>query len=216
MLAAWAIGCVASVASISCERLATGAGPLARTEEARFAAFEATAENEVRIVVFVDVECAACRSLVPQYIELVRQLESEAPRPTVALEMRHFPLEGECNPFWLTTAATLGCEAAAVIQAKMSSEPAAALTTWRRLLEGTPPPSLEALLRISNVEIAEFRIQYQELLTQVSADAELGGVNGVMATPTVFVNGLRLRAPAANELLQAIRQEASRLSSATP
>jgi NhaA family Na+:H+ antiporter len=155
------------------------------------------ADAAVTVVEYADVECPYCRRLHPVLREVLAQ------RPAVRLVYRHFPLVQE-HPHGYSAA--LALEAAAQygrfweLHDRLLSEPAR--LGRRGLVEHATDLGLdpEELLRpVSEQHDAKVREDFQS-----------GVDSGVLGTPGVFVDGLRLlRTPTLAQLLDAVDRAAA-------
>jgi protein-disulfide isomerase len=108
--------------------------------------------------------------------------------------VKHYPLEAECNPAAAGGNHYASCEAAAGVLMAGAKGLGKKLEDW--LFEHLGPPVLtpqqvkDAVRTIGGV--TDFDAQYPKVIEQVKADASLGTLLQVDATPTFFINGRRL------------------------
>ena len=108
--------------------------------------------------------------------------------------LRHFPLEGECNPYAPQGGHSASCEAAAaVVQARQTGK-AEKMTDWLFAHQDTLTPSGVRVAARDIGGIADFNGGYAQALKEVTADANLGGRIGVTSTPTIVLNNRKLPA----------------------
>ena len=67
---------------------------------------------KVALVIFSDFQCPHCRKAHEEYRSLIAKWASN---PQVHFVLRHFPLEGECNPYAPQGGHSASCEAAAAV-----------------------------------------------------------------------------------------------------
>jgi hypothetical protein len=153
---------------------------------------ELRAGEGLKVVVFTDHQCPACIGLVPQYRDVVSALRLRG--FAVDLAIRAFPLEAECNDVTGVTVHPFACEAAAAAQLVSLAAPANAVDFEEWLYATGKNLSRDSIrTELSRLRLdAQFDTRYEELLQSVREDASLGRRAGVYATPTVFLNGVKL------------------------
>lgn len=145
----------------------------------------------VQMVVFSDLECPACRRLRPILESLPEKYPDE-----VSIVFKHFPGNADCNPgtekylhegacraAWLAEAARLQghfWETHDAIYDAGAAPPEDGLEVWA----GALPVDTEKLLSDFTSDAVGARV-YE--------DASLGVELGVKGTPTVFINGRRIK-----------------------
>jgi protein-disulfide isomerase len=144
---------------------------------------------KVVVVKFNDYQCPLCGLTYNAYKPVFQKQSKD-----VRFVVKHYPLEGECNPGAPGGTHRASCEAAAAVimaKAKGTSEK---LEDW--LFSHLGPPMLtpdqvkQAARDVAGIQ--DFDAQYPEVLKQVRADAALGDQLKVNSTPTFFINGRRL------------------------
>jgi protein-disulfide isomerase len=166
----------------------------------------------IRIVVFTDYQCPSCAASIPSAQVLVRDASR---RWNVPIEMvvEDFPLELECNDSVERDTHPASCEAAAAVRlarAKHGADAAARLERafYRR---GNALLAIEVFDDLERVGLlAEFREKYASLITDIRRAARRAADEGVLGTPTYFVNGVRL--PSSDLLERALHHESKRLA----
>lgn len=153
--------------------------------------------GEIQVVIYTDYQCPFCRDAIPAARALVDQLRAAGSQ--IALELRDFPLEPECNGSDMPEMHVMACEAAAAakfVRDRRSAADADALSRW--MYGRGPSLSMGTLsARLQTYGLAEeFEQQYPAIRAAVASEAQLGRTLGVRATPTYFVNGVRLQAGA--------------------
>jgi uncharacterized membrane protein/protein-disulfide isomerase len=146
---------------------------------------------KVLVVKFNDYQCGACKLSHDLYKGV---LAKHTATKQVRYVVKHFPLEGECNPAAATGNHYASCEAAAGVLMARAKGTAGKLEDW--IFQNIGPPVLtpaqmkEAARTVGGV--TDFDAQYSRVLEEVKADAGLGQLLRVDQTPTFFINGRRL------------------------
>jgi protein-disulfide isomerase len=171
--------------------------------------------RDVTLVAVTDYQCPSCRLVEARYRDVIRQAEDKYGDRFIFIR-RDFPLEGECNP----TIAARGeggvhlaaCEAAAAVRlaGQVSDQLQEAIVDW--LWTNQRELDREMIFEAAEQEFQlDLASRYGFLLPCISADAASAGRASVIATPTHFLNGTRLRGLSAGGLAEAIDLEISRL-----
>ena len=148
---------------------------------------------KVVIVKFNDYQCPACGLTHNIYKPVIAKYTSSG-AGDVRYVLKHFPLEGECNPAMARMNHYGSCEAAAGVIMARAHGTSQKLEDW--LFSNLGPPMLtsvqirEAARDIGGVK--DFDAQYSKVLEEVRADAAMGAALKVGGTPTFFVNGRRI------------------------
>ena len=146
---------------------------------------------KVVVVKFNDYQCGACKLTHDVYKSV---LDKYTATKQVRYVVKHFPLEGECNPAAASMNHYAACEAAAGVIMARAKGTAGKLEDW--IFQNIGPPMLssqqvkDAVRTIGGVN--DFDAQYARVIEEVKADASLGNLLGVNSTPTFFINGRRL------------------------
>lgn len=138
----------------------------------------------LQIVEFVDFQCPFCR----RYHEVLDSLMSIQP-DDLSVVYRHLPLS--MHPAAAPAAALAECGAergtfGPVADALYARQDELGDVAWDSLLSGLPPGEVLELTQCMTSE---------EMGRSVDLDRRLASSMGVVATPTVFVNGYRFRTP---------------------
>jgi uncharacterized membrane protein/protein-disulfide isomerase len=141
---------------------------------------------QVLIVKFNDYQCPSCRQTYMEYKGILAKYQNN---PKVRFVTMDFPLDSECNTAGIHGSA---CEAAAAV--RMAKAKGKGVEMEEYLFSNqekfTPAWVKDAAKRVAG--IADFDAEYPKVLEQVKADAALGRQLDVQATPTFFVNGLKI------------------------
>lgn len=149
---------------------------------------------KVLVIKFNDYQCPPCRQSFEAYKGIVAKYEATG---EVKFVLKHFPLEGECNPAAPQGGHLAACEAAAAVNMARSRGTADKLEQWLFDHQGTgradqltPAQVRQAAQDVGGIQ--EFAAQYDRVLAEVRNHAEMGRLLGVESTPTFFINGRRI------------------------
>jgi uncharacterized membrane protein/protein-disulfide isomerase len=142
---------------------------------------------QVLIVKFNDYQCPSCRQTYMEYKGILAKYQNDSKVRFVTMD---FPLDSECNSGGGIH--NSACEAAAAVRmAKAKGKgPEMEEYLFSNQEKFTPAWVKDAAKRVAG--ITDFDAQYPKVLEQVKADAALGRQLEVQATPTFFVNGLKI------------------------
>jgi len=142
---------------------------------------------QVLIVKFNDYECPSCRQTYMEYKGILSKYRND---PKVRFVTMDFPLDSECNAGGGIHAAA--CEAAAAVRmAKAKGKgPEMEEYLFSNQEKMTPTWVKDAVRQVA--QVTDFDAQYPKVLEQVKADAALGRQLDVQATPTFFINGIKI------------------------
>jgi uncharacterized membrane protein/protein-disulfide isomerase len=141
---------------------------------------------QVLIVKFNDYQCPSCRQTYMEYKGILAKYQNN---PKVRFVTMDFPLDSECNTAGIHASA---CEAAAAVRmAKAKGKgPEMEEYLFSNQEKFTPTWVKDAAKQVAG--ITDFDAEYPKVLEQVKADAALGRQLDVQATPTFFINGLKI------------------------
>jgi protein-disulfide isomerase/uncharacterized membrane protein len=145
----------------------------------------------VRIVVFSDFQCPACALLARELMKIAPLFSHDA-----ALVFKHLPLDSDCNPMLTTSLHPRACAAGRAAEAARQQG-----KFWEfhdaLFLTGVPDndsdlAGLAAAVGCDSLLILEtlYSENTQDALTR---DINLARELGIAGTPTVYINGRRLR-----------------------
>jgi protein-disulfide isomerase len=148
---------------------------------------------KVHVVIFSDYQCPHCLAAHQAYRPV---LAKYAAGGQVKFQLKHFPLEGECNSHAPGGTHSAACEAAAAVVLAGATGNADKMDDWLFANQATLTPSLvrEAAKTVGGID--DFNGGYVKALETVTADANLGALLGVTSTPTLFINSRKLPAGA--------------------
>lgn len=153
--------------------------------------FTGKKENPVHIVVFFDFNCGACHRAITLLNELALKYKD-----TVALYLRHFPLDGACNRFIEHTKDGASCKASEVAYTLYGSKAyrdyVMQLVSYRGKVD---EDVVNATLRDLKIEYGTVNklLKNVEIKRKLQKDIELGGKLKVHATPTIIINNTMLK-----------------------
>ena len=145
----------------------------------------------VRIVVFSSFQCPACATFAQTTHRLSEQFGNK-----LGIVFKDFPLGKDCNPKLIREMQPRACAAA------YAAEAAHRQNGFWRYHDGIFSSSLREsdddlmqIARLSGVDFQRWDADRRspDVQMKVKADAALGGVLGVDGTPSVFLNGRRVR-----------------------
>ena len=141
---------------------------------------------QVVIVKFNDYQCPSCRQTYMEYKGILAKYQNN---PKVRFVTMDFPLDSECNTAGIHGSA---CEAAAAVRMAKAKGKGAEMEEYlfSNQEKFTPSWVKDAAKQVAG--ITDFDAEYPKVLEQVKADAALGRQLDVQATPTFFINGLKI------------------------
>ena len=142
---------------------------------------------QVLIVKFNDYQCPSCRQTYMEYKGILAKYQNN---PKVRFVTMDFPLDSECNAGGGIH--NSACEAAAAVRMAKAKGKGSEMEEYlfSNQEKFTPTWVKDAAKRIAGV--TDFDAEYPKVLEQVKADAALGRQLDVQATPTFFINGLKI------------------------
>ena len=143
------------------------------------------------VVKFNDYQCPPCRATYMEYKGIFAKYESSQPG-AVRLVLKDFPLESECNASITTDLHASACEAAVAVRLAREHGRAEQLEQWIFDNQSRLTPQLVREGARDVGQVTNFDARYQTTLEAVKADIAYGRELGVTATPTFFINGVRI------------------------
>lgn len=145
----------------------------------------------VVIVKFNDYQCPPCGQTYRSYKPILAKYQAEAPG-RVRFVSKDYPIDPECNRNTPGGGHFAACEAAVAVRLAREHNRAEALEDW--LFANQPTLTPDAVKRAAREigGVTDFEARYAAVLEQVKADIALGGLLNVRATPTFFINGVRV------------------------
>lgn len=143
-------------------------------------------ECPVHITVFFDFNCSACH----RAINMLHELAVKYPE-TVALYVRHYPLDGTCNRFIKNKNDGSSCHASAIAYTLYGSasfkDYILQLISHRGKVDAEVIRNVVEHLKYNYNELSHLA-QKQEVFSHLQKDILLGGKLGIHATPTIIIN----------------------------
>jgi uncharacterized membrane protein/predicted DsbA family dithiol-disulfide isomerase len=142
---------------------------------------------QVLIVKFNDYQCPSCRQTYMEYKGILAKYQNN---PKVRFVTMDFPLDSECNAGGGIH--NSACEAAAAVRMAKAKGKGSEMEEYlfSNQEKFTPTWVKDAAKQVAGV--TDFDAEYPKVLEQVKADAALGRQLDVQATPTFFINGLKI------------------------
>jgi uncharacterized membrane protein/protein-disulfide isomerase len=161
---------------------------------------------KVVVIKFNDYLCPPCRQTYMEYKPILAKWQASHPG-AVKFVTKDFPLDPECNVNTPGGQHLAACEAAAAVRMARDRGRGEALEEW---LFDNQPSMTPAMVRegAKNVgKVPDFEERFPRVLELVKGDIALGAQLGVHATPTFFINGVRIPGLRAEFFDAAIRYE---------
>jgi protein-disulfide isomerase/uncharacterized membrane protein len=146
---------------------------------------------KVLIVKFNDYQCPPCRMTYEQYKPVIAKYQSMYPGK-VKFVTKDFPLDPECNSSTPSGMHQSSCEAAAAVRLARAKGRGEAMEEWLFSNQPQLTPDLVKQAARSVGGVTDFDVQYAKTLDLVKSDIALGVSLQVHATPTFFINGVRI------------------------
>jgi len=166
---------------------------------------------KVLIVDFSDFQCPYCRQAFVSLKPIIAKYNAQQAN-TVRLVLKDYPLDSECNVNVQNGGPhPSACEAAVAVRLARGHNREDALEEWLFAnQEGMTPDTVKKAAREVG-QVTDFDAKYTSLLELVKGDIAFGKSLGVQATPTLFINGVRIAGVLAPQYLdQAIALELQR------
>jgi protein-disulfide isomerase len=167
----------------------------------------------VVILKFNDYQCPGCGQTYRDYKPVLAKWAKEQPGK-VKFIAKDFPLERECNQFVGQDLHLGACEGAVAVRLAREKGKGEAMEDW--LYANQPAMNPDSVKKaagsVGGVALGDFEKRYAGTLELVKADIAQGAQLKVGATPTFFVNGMRLPGLRAEFFDAAIAWELRRLS----
>jgi uncharacterized membrane protein/protein-disulfide isomerase len=143
------------------------------------------------VVRFSDYLCPACAQAYFSERSVLAKYQSLYPG-AVRLVAKNYPLQTECNPNLPRDVHTASCAAAAAVIMARAHGRAEALADWfySNQIMLSPATVREAARTVG--QVMDFDSEYAHAMEEVKTDVGLGHLLGVTATPTFFINGVKV------------------------
>jgi uncharacterized membrane protein/protein-disulfide isomerase len=147
-----------------------------------------SAGTKVLIVKFSDFQCPACRQAYISLKPVLAKYQGQG----VEFVKKHYPLEGECNPYAAGMNHFASCEAAAAYEMAKGTPNLAKLDDWLFNHQQSLTRDVVRQAAEEQAGIKDFDARYEATLQTVKTDASLGKLLGVSQTPTIYINGRKI------------------------
>ena len=175
----------------------------------------------VLVVIFSDYQCPGCRAVHFGY-EPVFAKYKDHPND-LKFVLKHFPLNPQCNAAVHGIVHPASCAAAAAAEMARGNGSFDKLSDWFFVHQDELSPATVRRAAREVGGISDFDARYASVIPAVEKDASAGAALGVDQTPTIIINGHKLRAvtpPAFDALidmeLKRVKQSVSNKPQAVP
>ena len=167
---------------------------------------------KVLIVDFSDFQCPYCRQAYAALKPIIDKYNAQQPN-TVKLVLKDFPLDSKCNANVQNGGPhPSACEAAVAVRLAKAKNRDEALEAWffsDHQTEMTSETVRKAAREVG--QVTDFDAKYASTIDAVKGDIAFGHTLDVSATPTMFINGVKIAGVLAPQYLdQAIAFELQR------
>jgi len=165
----------------------------------------------VLIVDFSDFQCPFCRQAYYSLKPILAKYNAQQPG-LVRLVLKDYPLDSECNPNVQNGGPhPSACEAAVAVRLARARNREDAMEEWLFSNQPSLTPQLVRQAAHDVGQVNDFEAKYASTLELVKSDINFGHTLGVNATPTIFINGVKIAGVLAPQYLdQAIAFELQR------
>ena len=146
---------------------------------------------KVLIVKFNDYQCPPCRMTYEQYKPVIAKYQGLYPGK-VKFVTKDYPLDPECNVNVPTGMHQSACEAAVAVRLARAKGRGEAMEEWLFSNQPQMTPDLVKMGVRSVAGVEDFDAKYAATLESVKSDIAMGAALQVHATPTFFINGVRI------------------------
>src|SRR5580765_2662125 len=146
---------------------------------------------KVLIVKFNDYQCPPCRMTYEQYKPIIAKYQGLYPGK-VKFVTKDYPLDPECNVNVPTGMHQSACEAAVAVRLARAKGRGEAMEEWLFANQPQMTPDLVKMGVRSVAGVEDFDARYAATLESVKSDIAMGAALQVHATPTFFINGVRI------------------------
>ncbi len=150
-------------------------------------------DAKVTINEFADFQCPACKAFVPALKEIM-----ETQKDKVRICFHNYPLDGECNnriPKGRGHKDSCVAAATAICASRQGKMWDFYHTMFDMQGPGLNPESMHQLAKDKGLDMKEFDscMKSDAVKQMISSDLDLGAQVGVEGTPTIIINGRRIR-----------------------
>jgi uncharacterized membrane protein/protein-disulfide isomerase len=191
----------APVSAAASEAASSSAPAPSQSQQSEFQNFMATSPRvqlgipssgaQVLVVKFNDFQCPPCRQSHMAYKPILAKFQTENPGK-VRYVLKDYPLDAECNANVTNTIHPAACEAAVAVRLAREHNREDAMIEWVFANQPSLTPDLVRQAAREVGQVPDFEGKYASTLELVKAEIALGKQFGVRATPTFFINGLKV------------------------
>jgi uncharacterized membrane protein/predicted DsbA family dithiol-disulfide isomerase len=145
----------------------------------------------VLIVKFNDFQCPPCRNSHMAYKPILAKYTAEHPG-MVRYVLKDYPLDADCNANVSNTIHPAACEAAVAVRLARAHNREDAMIEWIFANQPQLTPDLVRQAARDVGQVPDFDAKFAPTIELVKRDIAMGKSLGVMATPTFFINGLKV------------------------
>lgn len=146
---------------------------------------------KVLIVKFNDYQCPPCRMTYEEYKPIIAKYQGLYPGK-VKFVTKDYPLDPECNVNVPNGMHPASCEAAVAVRLAKAKGRGEAMEEWLFANQPQMTPDLVKMGVRSVAGVEDFDAKYASTLEMVKSDIAMGAALQVHATPTFFINGVRI------------------------
>ena len=169
------------------------------------------ATAKVVIVDFSDFQCPFCKQAYITLKPILAKYNAQQPG-AVQLVLKDFPLDSKCNANVQNGGPhPSACEAAVAVRLARAKNRDVALEDW--LFDNQPAMTSETVRKAAREigQVTDFEQKYASTVDLVKGDIDFGHSLNVKATPTLFINGVKIEGVLAPQYLdRAIELELQR------
>jgi len=166
---------------------------------------------KVVIVDFSDFQCPFCKQAYATLKPILAKYNAQQPG-AVQLVLKDFPLDSKCNSSVQGGGPhPSACEAAVAVRLARAKNRDVALEDW--LFDNQPSMTSETVRKAAREvgQVTDFQEKYAPTIELVKGDIDFGHSLNVKATPTLFINGVKVEGVLAPQYLdRAIELELQR------
>jgi uncharacterized membrane protein/protein-disulfide isomerase len=147
---------------------------------------------KVLIVDFSDFQCPYCRQAYYTLKPLLAKYNAQQPG-SVRLVLKDYPLDSECNPYVQNGGPhPSACEAAVAVRLARTHNRGDAMEEWLFSNQPSLTPQLVKQAARDVGQVNDFDAKYGSTIDLVKGDIAFGKTLDVSATPTLFINGVKI------------------------
>ncbi len=145
----------------------------------------------VLIVKFTDYQCPGCAATYTVYKPVLEKYEKEFPG-AIKYVVKDFPLDQSCASWMTQPLHTAACDAAVAVALARRQNLGGDMEAWLYQNQQMLNPSVVRKAAELVGGVKDFAGGYQQVIGQIKADIGLGRLLNVSATPTFFINGVKI------------------------